>query len=205
VLTLCPFLGLLYLLLAQVAATDPRFLRHSRVSLQDSLGLRILRKTRTRSTAACARSLACRRLSSDVVSKLYSAEGTASLRAILTLVGILGLSYAGVAWIDTIRHGLRSVWAGGSGAAVVGADVVTVVGAAGRAGQCSGGGRIRGVRSAAVVSGVGLSLLAAVAMALLPLALSDPYGIVVVILALMLWVSASVRVMRAMAVWSATT
>ncbi|HWE89114.1 MAG TPA: hypothetical protein VG317_06600, partial [Pseudonocardiaceae bacterium] len=30
VLTLCPFLGLLYLLLAQVAATDPRFLRHSR-------------------------------------------------------------------------------------------------------------------------------------------------------------------------------
>jgi uncharacterized BrkB/YihY/UPF0761 family membrane protein len=39
-------------------------------------------------------------------------------------------------------------------------------------------------------------------MLLLPIALSDPYGIVVVILALMLWVSASVRVLLAMAVWS---
>jgi uncharacterized BrkB/YihY/UPF0761 family membrane protein len=235
VLTLFPFLGLLYLMLAQLAAADPSFLRRSRVDLQDSLGL-----------------------SASMIAKLYSAEGTASLQAVLTLVGILGLCYAGVAWMETIRQGLRPIWSTDAprpwwrslfrqwlALLVALPSVLLVVGLAVFAGTSPyrllatdglhlarparfalelvalvatvswsalisylayrriGGARpSRDLRRAAWASGLCLGLLAVIAMLLLPIALSDPYGIVVVILALMLWVSASVRVLLAMAVWS---
>src|SRR5487761_1833596 len=58
VLTLFPFLSLLYLLLAQWVQADPAFLRRSRQVVQNSLGL-----------------------SSSVVAKLLNAEGSASLHA----------------------------------------------------------------------------------------------------------------------------
>lgn len=237
VLTLLPFLGLLYLLMAQIAAANPRFLRRSRLNLQDGLGL-----------------------SASTIARLYSAEGTATLKAVLTVLGVVGLTYAGVAWMDTIRQGLRLVWSDGpdqpwwrllfrqwltllvalpSVLIVVGLaafvsptpylwlasdglhvakllrivlEVLALLLAVGWASLISyvayrwlGGAHPRAeVRWAAGASGAGLSLLAAVVIALLPLVVSDPYGIVVLILALMLWVSASVRIVLAAAVWAAS-
>jgi uncharacterized BrkB/YihY/UPF0761 family membrane protein len=87
ILTMLSFLGLFYLLLAQLAHADPNFLRPSRRALQASLGL-----------------------SPSVVANLYSAQGTASLRSVLTLLGIVGLVYAGVNWMDAVEQGLWSVW-----------------------------------------------------------------------------------------------
>jgi len=87
ILTMLPFLGLFYLLLAQLAHADPNFLRSSRRALQASLGL-----------------------SPSVVANLYSAQGTASLRSVLTLLGVVGLVYAGVNWMDAVEQGLWSVW-----------------------------------------------------------------------------------------------
>jgi uncharacterized BrkB/YihY/UPF0761 family membrane protein len=62
----------------------------------------------------------------------------------------------------------------------------------------------RNVRLAALLAGAGIAALASVGALALPFVLSNPYGIVVAILAIMLWVSGSVRAMLAMAVWAKT-
>jgi membrane protein len=237
ILTMLPFLGLFYLLLAQLAHADPNFLRSSRRALQASLGL-----------------------SPSVVANLYSAQGTASLRSALTLLGVVGLVYAGVNWMDAVEQGVWSVWPRESArnwwrrylrrwttllvtlpglllivlvAVFVGrspyrllidnglhfgrltvvllevAALIATVVLAGllcyvayrRVGTAPPN---RSVRLAALVAGVAVGGLAAIGAFALPLALSNPYGIVVAILALMLWVSASVRAMLAMAVWART-
>lgn len=237
ILTLLPFLGLFYLLLAQLAHADPHFLRNGRHALQGSLGL-----------------------SPKVIASLYSAEGTASLHAVLVLLGGLGLLYAGVNWMDAIEQGLRSVWAravdprwwrryltkwltllvtlpsvllivlisvfvgrspyrllADSGQPIprpdeflleVAAFVLAVAFAAlvcyvayRRVGSAPPS---RNVRLAALLAGAGIAALASVGALALPFVLSNPYGIVVAILAIMLWVSGSARAMLAMAVWAKT-
>jgi hypothetical protein len=60
------------------------------------------------------------------------------------------------------------------------------------------------VRVAALFAGAGVGGLAAIGALLLPLVLSNPYGIVVAILAIMMWVSGAVRAMLSMAVWART-
>ncbi|HEV3355526.1 MAG TPA: YhjD/YihY/BrkB family envelope integrity protein [Pseudonocardiaceae bacterium] len=238
VLTLFPFLSLLYLLLAQWVQADPAFLRRSRQVVQNSLGL-----------------------SSSVVAKLLNAEGSASLHAFLALLGVVGLAYAGLVWMDTVRHGLRLVWVKEtervlwwrrylrqwatlvatlpSLALVLGLAVFTSRSPY-RLLSDSGlripllwrypieGGALaftvfwaslvcyvayrwlgkaqptKNVKLAALVSGTCLGVLAAVAAFLLPITLSNPYGIVVAILAMMLWVSGAIRVTLAMAVWAAS-
>lgn len=237
ILTMLPFLGLFYLWLGQLAHADPHFLRSSRRALQASLGL-----------------------SPGVVANLYSAEGTASLRSVMTLLGVVGLVYAGVNWMDAIEQGLWSVWrrepptnwwhrylrrwatllvtlpglllivlvavfVGRSPyrlliddgvhfarltvllsevaaliATVLLATVLCYV-AYRRVGTAPPN---PSVRLAALLGGVAVGGLAAIGAFALPLALSNPYGIVVAILAVMLWVSASVRAMLAMAVWART-
>jgi uncharacterized BrkB/YihY/UPF0761 family membrane protein len=67
---------------------DPTFLHRSRQVVGNSLGL-----------------------SPSVVAKLLNAEGTASLHAFLALLGVVGLAYAGLVLMDTVRQGLRSIWA----------------------------------------------------------------------------------------------
>ncbi|HEY4024351.1 MAG TPA: YhjD/YihY/BrkB family envelope integrity protein [Pseudonocardiaceae bacterium] len=238
VLTLFPFLGLLYLLLAQLAQADPKFLRGSREALQTSLGL-----------------------SANVIAKIYSAEGAASLHAFLILLGAVGLAYAGLVWMETFRQGLRSVWVTDAESGswlrrylgqwatllVTLPSLIMVLGLAifisrspYRLLSDSGlripllwrfpleGGALaltvlwatlvcyvayrwlgharptRDVKLAALVAGLCLATLAAIAAFLLPLILSNPYGIVVAILAMMLWVSGGIRVTLAMAVWSAS-
>ncbi|HEY3607281.1 MAG TPA: YhjD/YihY/BrkB family envelope integrity protein [Pseudonocardiaceae bacterium] len=237
ILTMLPFLGLFYLLLAQLAHTDPNFLRSSRRALQASLGL-----------------------SPGVVANLYSAQGTASLRSVLTLLGVVGLVYAGVNWMDAVEQGVWSVWprAGAANwwrrylrrwatllvtlpglllivlvAVFVGrspyrlliddglhfgrltvllGEVAALIATVVLAGLlCYAAYRRVGtappdprVRLAALLAGVAVGGLAAIGAFALPLALSNPYGIVVAILAVMLWVSASVRAMLAMAVWATT-
>lgn len=237
ILTLLPFLGLFYLLLAQIAHADPHFLRTGRHALQSSLGL-----------------------SPKVVASLYSAEGTVSLRAVLTLLGGIGLIYAGVNWMDAIEQGLRSVWArtadtrwwrrylakwatllvtlpsalliviisvfvghspyrllADSGdpiprpdqfllqvlaflLAVAFASLVCYV-AYRKVGAAPPS---RHVRVAALLAGSAIAALTSIGAFALPIALSNPYGIVVAILAIMLWVSGAVRAMLAMAVWAKT-
>ena len=235
ILTLLPFLGLAYLFLAQLAHTDPNFLRNSRHALQTSLGL-----------------------SPNVVALLYSAQGTAGLRAFLTLLGVVGLVYAGVNWIESIEQGLRSVWPRPSSgfwlrryairwltllitlpsvllivlvAVFVGrspyrllidagdrlthgqqlglelfALVCTVLVASAvcylayrRIGAAPPNKR---VRQAALLAGTGIAVLASAGSIALPLVLGNPYGIVLTILAVMLWISGAVRAMLAMAVWA---
>ncbi len=237
ILTLLPFLGLFYLLLADIAHTDPHFLRSSREALQRSVGL-----------------------SPRVVANLYSAEGTASLRAVLTLLGAVGLIYAGVNWMDAVEEGLRSVWARATDArwwrrylhrwatllvtlpsvllivvvavfvgrspyrlladdgeliprpdqylleaaafvVAVGLGTIVCYTAYRRVGAAPASGH---VRLAALLAGIGIATLSSLGAFALPLALSNPYGIVVAILAIMLWVSGSVRAMLAMAVWART-
>lgn len=238
ILTMLPFLGLFYVVLGQLAHADPNFLRSSRRALQTSLGL-----------------------SPSVIANLYSAQGTASLRAVLTLLGVAGLAYAGVNWMDAVEQGLWSVWRWEPAAAwwrrylrrwatllvtlpgllltvlvavfvgrspyrlliddgqhltrltvvllEVTALVVTVLLAAL---LCYGAYRLvgaapasRDVRLAALLAGVVIGGLAALGAFALPLALSNPYGIVVAILAVMLWVNASVRAMLSMAAWASAT
>jgi membrane protein len=238
VLTLFPFLSLLYILLAQWVQADPNFLRRSRQVVENGLGL-----------------------SPSVVAKLLNAEGTASLHAFLALLGVVGLAYAGLVWMDTVRLGLRSIWAKETARAVwwrrylgqwatllatlpslvlvlglavfisrspyrllsdsglripplwrypieVAALAVTVFWASlvcyvayRRLGHAQPG---KNVKLAALVSGTCLGVLAAVAAFLLPITLSNPYGIVVAILGMMLWVSGAIRVTLAMAVWADT-
>lgn len=235
ILTLLPFLGLFYLLLAQLAHADPHFLRSSRHALQSSVGL-----------------------SPQVVAALYSAEGTASLRAVLTLLGVIGLVYAGANWIDSVEEGLRSVWARDPDrrwwrrhlrrwatllitlpgvllimvvAIFVGRSPYRLLVDDGqripRAGQylleavallvtvclaavlcyvayrrMGAAPASRNVRLAALLAGAGIAGLASAGAFALPLVLSNPYGIVVVMLAIMLWISGSIRAMLAMAVWA---
>jgi membrane protein len=237
ILTMLPFLGLFYLLLAQLAHADPRFLRSSRQALQASLGL-----------------------SPSVVANLYSAQGTASLRSVLTLLGVVGLVYAGVNWMDAVEQGIWSVWprAGATDwwrrylrrwatllvtlpglllivlvAVFVGrspyrlliddglrftrwtlllSEVAALLATMALAGLlCYAAYRRvgtappnRNVRLAALLAGIAVGGLAAIGAFALPVALSNPYGIVVAILAVMLWVSASVRAMLSMAVWANT-
>ncbi len=237
ILTMLPFLGLFYLLLAQLAHADPNFLRSSRRALQASLGL-----------------------SPTVVANLYSAQGTASLRSVLTLLGVVGLVYAGVNWMDAVEQGLWSVWPRAAAAnwwrrylrrwatllvtlpglllivlvavfvgrspyrlliddglhfgrlTVLLSEVAALIATVVLAGLlCYAAYRRVGtappdrrVRLAALLAGVAAGGLAAIGAFALPLALSNPYGIVVAILAVMLWVSASVRAMLAMAVWAIT-
>jgi membrane protein len=237
VLTMLPFLGLFYVLLAQLAHAVPNFLRSSRRALQATLGL-----------------------SPGVVANLYSAQGTASLRSVLTLLGVVGLVYAGVNWMDAVEQGLWSVWPRATGrtwwrrylrrwatllvtlpglllivlvAVFVGrspyrlliddglhfarstillSEVAALIATVVLAGLlCYAAYRRvgtappdRSVRLAALLAGVAVGGLAAIGAFALPVVLSNPYGIVVVILALMLWVSASVRAMLAMAVWART-
>jgi membrane protein len=238
VLTLFPFLSLLYLLLAQWVQADPNFLRRSRQVVQNSLGL-----------------------NASVVAKLLNAEGTASLHAFLALLGVVGLAYAGLVWMDTVRKGLRSIWVKetervtwwrrylGQWATLLATlpSLVLVLGLAVFISRSpyrllsDSGLRIpllwrfpiegaalvvtvfwasvvcyvayrwlgnakpaTNVKLAALVSGTCLGVLAAVAAFLLPIALSNPYGIVVAILAMMLWVSGAIRVTLAMAVWADT-
>lgn len=235
ILTMLPFLALFYLLLAQLAHADPNVVRSGRHAIQGTIGL-----------------------SPNVAAELYSAEGTAGLRAVLTLLGGLGLLYAGNNWIDAIEQGLWSVWPRISArtwwrrylrrwatllvtlpslvlivlvAVFVGrspyrimitqgirfrlssvvlleaaALVITVVLATALMYLAY---RVVGaapstptVRMAALFAGTGVGGLAAVGAFLLPLVLSNPYGIVVAILAIMLWVSGSVRAMLSMAVWA---
>lgn len=235
ILTMLPFLALFYLLLAQLAHADPNVVRTGRHAIQSTIGL-----------------------SPNVTAELYSAEGTAGLRAVLTLLGGIGLLYAGNNWIDAIQQGLWSVWPRVSDqnwwrrylrrwatllvtlpslvlivlvAVFVGrspyrilmsqgdhfrlssivlleavALVVTVVLATALMYLAY---RLVGaapptptVRVAALFAGAGVGGLAAVGAFLLPLVLSNPYGIVVAILAIMLWVSGSVRAMLSMAVWA---
>lgn len=237
ILTMLPFLGLFYLLLAQLAHADPHFLRSSRRALQSSIGL-----------------------SPTVVANLYSAQGTASLRAVLTLLGALGLIYAGVNWIDAIEQGLWSVWPRETHqhwlrryarrwatllvtlpgllvivlvAVFVGRSpyrliidggqpvplpdqvllevIALVLSVALATGLCYLAYRLVGaapptkaVRQAALLAGTGVGGLAAIGAVLLPFVLGNPYGIVVAILAIMLWVSGAVRAMLSMAVWAKT-
>lgn len=238
VLTLFPFLSLVYLLLAQLVQADPRFLRRSRQAVQDSLGL-----------------------NASVVARLYSAQGTASLHAVLTVLGGVGVAYAGLVWMDTFRHGLRSIWtedaqrgpwwrrylsqwqtmlatlpslllllglafftsrspyqllsdsgwrirhvwrypieAGALTLTVFWASLVCYV-----AYRWLGGARpSKDLKLAALAAGLCLAALASAAAFLLPFVVSNPYGIVVAILAMMLWVSGAIRVTLAMAVWADT-
>ena len=235
ILTLLPFLGLAYLLLAQLAHADPNFLRNSRHTLQTSLGL-----------------------TPNVVALLYSAQGTAGLRAFLTLLGVVGLVYAGVNWIESIEQGLRAVWPRPSAGywlrryanrwltlLVTLPSVFLIVLVAVFVGRSpyrlliDSGQRLthgqqlgleflalictvllasllcyvayrrigaappsRRVRQAALLAGAGIALLASAGAIALPLVLGNPYGIVLTILAVMLWVSGAVRAMLAMAVWA---
>jgi membrane protein len=236
-LTLLPFLGLFYLLLAQLAHADPYFLRSSRRALQSSLGL-----------------------SPQLVAALYGAEGTASLRAVLTLLGVIGLVYAGVNWMEALEQGLRSVWTHATHGpwwrryvrrwlmllVALPSVLLTVVVAVfvGRSpyrllidqGQrisrpeqyllevlallvavslgalvcyvayrrIGGAPASPSLRQAALLAGAAIAGLASVGAFALPVVLSNPYGIVVAILAIILWISASVRAMLAMAVWAST-
>lgn len=238
ILTMLPFLALFYLLLAQLAHADPHFMRSGRHALQDSVGL-----------------------SPAVAAELFSAQGTAGLRAVLTLLGGVGLLYAGANWMDAIEQGLWSVWPREPDktwlrryarrwatllVTLPGLVLIVVVAVfVGRSpyrllvddGQHIRRGSIlalevialiatialatilcylayrlvglappsRTVRAAALFAGAGVGGLAAIGAFLMPLVLSNPYGIVVAILAIMLWVSGSVRAMLAMAVWARTT
>jgi membrane protein len=235
ILTMLPFLGLFYLLLGNLAHSDPNFLRASRLALQSSLGLR-----------------------PAVVASLYSAQGTASLRSALTLLGVIGLVYAGVNWMEAVEEGVWSVWSRPAisqwwrrylrrwltllvtlpgmllmvvVAVFVGRSpyllliddgehltrvTVAVLEALALAATlvlgillCYAAYRLIGtapangrVRLAALVAGGTIGIMTAVGAFLLPIALSNPYGIVVTILAVMLWVSGTVRAMLSMAWWA---
>jgi uncharacterized BrkB/YihY/UPF0761 family membrane protein len=237
ILTLLPFLGLFYILLAQLAHADPHFLRTGRHALQSSLGL-----------------------SPKVVASLYNAEGTVFLQAVLTLLGGVGLLYAGVNWMDSIEQGLRTVWARTADSrwwrrylgrwatllvtlpsALLIVIIAVFVGHSPYRLLADSGDRIprpdqyllqvaafvlavalaalvcyvayrkvgaappsRHVRTAAVLAGTAIAGLTSAGALALPIVLSNPYGIVVAILAIMLWVSGAVRAMLAMAVWAKT-
>ena len=193
-----------------------------------------------------------------MVALLYSAQGTAGLRAFLTLLGVVGLVYAGVNWIESIEQGLWSVWPRRTSplwwrrylvrwltllitlpsvllvvlvatfvgrspyrlpadagepiprGAIAGLEILAFVLAAvlasvvchvayRRIGSAPATGR---VRLAASLAGAGIAALASAGAVALPLVLGNPYGIVLTILAVMLWISGSVRTMLAMAVWA---
>lgn len=237
VLTLFPFISLLYLGAGQLVASDPRFLGRSRSALRDSLGL-----------------------SDSVVVKLYSAEATASIRATMVIIGLVGLVYAGWAWMDSFRYGVRCAWApdaavgwlrrylrdwvtlmvtlpsvlimvvlsvfisGGPYHVLVDLGVpvelgwrrplqvlaflITLVWSSGMTylayRRVGGAGPSRALWSAALACGVCLTVLCVAGVTILRDEINDPYGIVVALLALMLWVSAAVRVVLAGAIWATT-
>lgn len=87
VLTLFPFLGLLYATAAAVATNNPEVQAKVNEAVDDGLGVSV-----------------------DVGASFLSAQAAASIRAVIATLGVTGVVYAGRLWVDAYRRALHIIW-----------------------------------------------------------------------------------------------
>ncbi|MBW8481879.1 YhjD/YihY/BrkB family envelope integrity protein [Actinomadura parmotrematis] len=240
ILSLFPLVALVYAVAGHVVARQPQLQAELDRSIQQTLGV-----------------------DADLGASVFAAQAKASVRAVTTTLGVLGLLYAGRLWVDAGRRALRTVWGPGSarepgfvrgyvrdlvvlvvflaavlvllGLAVLalggpfrlaasdghavplwGEVAARVAGAALAAGwgalicgwlfrRLGGAPRDARVAQASWAGGAGLTAMAVAALFLLRHALTDPlYGLPLVVIGLMLWVSGLSRLLLSLAVWAST-